>query len=105
MNNASNKRISPVVCATYVVLLMMPEMFMLNTHTWWDAPVATVFNLLFYGVFSWVLCALASLAGRKSERIIHIVMQSAVAVYSISNVFMLIMFNRHWDAYSWQFPG
>lgn len=105
MNNASNKRISPVVCATYVVLLMMPEMFMLNTHTWWDAPVATVFNLLFYGVFSWVLCALASLAGRKSERIIHIVMQSAVAVYSISNVFMLIMFNRHWDAYSWQFLG
>ncbi len=99
----TSKKINPVVCATYVVLLMMPEMFMLNTHTWWDAPVATLFNILYYGVFSWALCALVSLTGPKTERTIHTILQSVVAAYSISNVFMLIMFNRHWDAYSWQF--
>jgi glucan phosphoethanolaminetransferase (alkaline phosphatase superfamily) len=102
MTNTS-KKINPVVCATYVVLLMMPEMFMLNTHTWWDAPVATLFNILYYGVFSWALCTLVSLTGPKTERTIHTILQSVVAAYSISNVFMLIMFNRHWDAYSWQF--
>ena len=33
----------------------------------------------------------------------QVVLQAVMAAYSVSNVFMLIMFNRHWDAYSWQF--
>ena len=52
----TSKKINPVVCATYVVVLMMPEMFMLNTHTWWDAPVATLFNIYYTMVSSHGLC-------------------------------------------------
>ena len=46
MNFTSNK-INPAVWGTYIVLLMLPELLMLNTKTWWDAPVAIVFNILF----------------------------------------------------------
>ncbi|WP_295422745.1 hypothetical protein [uncultured Prevotella sp.] len=102
MNFTSNK-INPAVWGTYIVLLMLPELLMLNTKTWWDAPVAVVFNILFYGVFAWLLCGLASLTGRKTERALHVALQAVMAAYSLSNVFMLVMFNRHWDAYSWQF--
>lgn len=42
MNFTSNK-INPAVWGTYIVLLMLPELLMLNTKTWWDAPVAIVF--------------------------------------------------------------
>lgn len=86
-----------------MVLLILPEMLMLNTKTWWDAPVSIAFNVLFYGVFTWILCALSSLTEKTIERFIHVVLQTVAAAYSISNVFMLVMFNRHWDAYSWQF--
>lgn len=102
MNFTSNK-INPAVWGTYIVLLMLPELLMLNTKTWWDAPVAIVFNILFYGVFAWLLCGLASLTGRRTERALHVALQAVIATYSLSNVFMLVMFNRHWDAYSWQF--
>ena len=70
MNFTSNK-INPAVWGTYIVLLMLPELLMLNTKTWWDAPVAVVFNILFYGVFAWLLCGLASLTGRRLS-LIHI---------------------------------
>ena len=53
---------------------MLPEMLMLNTKTWWDAPVSIAFNVLFYGVFTWILCALASLSGKTIERFIHVVL-------------------------------
>lgn len=102
MNFTSNK-INPAVWGTYIMLLMLPELLMLNTKTWWDAPVAIVFNILFYGVFAWLLCGLASLTGRRTERVLHVALQAVIATYSLSNVFMLVMFNRHWDAYSWQF--
>lgn len=70
--NIASKKINPIVWATYVVLIMLPEMLVLNTHTWWDAPVATVFNILYYGVFAWGLCVLVSLTGKRIERFIHI---------------------------------
>ena len=101
--NKTSRKINPAVWCTYMVLLMLPEMLMLNTKTWWDAPVSIAFNVLFYGVFTWILCALSSLTGKTIERFIHVVLQTVAAAYSISNVFMLVMFNRHWDAYSWQF--
>lgn len=101
--NKTSRKINPAVWCTYMVLLMLPEMLMLNTKTWWDAPVSIAFNVLFYGVFTWIFCALASLTGKTIERFIHVVLQTVAAAYSISNVFMLVMFNRHWDAYSWQF--
>ncbi|WP_293476602.1 hypothetical protein [Prevotella sp.] len=91
MNFTSNK-INPAVWGTYIVLLMLPELLMLNTKTWWDAPVAVVFNILFYGVFAWLLCGLASLTGRKTERALHVALQAVMAAYSLSNVFMLVMF-------------
>ena len=75
----TSKKINAVVCATYVVLMMLPELFMLNTHTWWDAPVATLFNTAYYGVFFWILCAITSLTKRKTEVIIHATLQTVVA--------------------------
>ena len=50
--NKTSKEINPAVWCTYMVLLMLPEMLMLNTKTWWDAPVSIAFNVLFYGVFT-----------------------------------------------------
>lgn len=44
MNFTSNK-INPAVWGTCIVLLMLPELLMLDTKTWWDAPVVIVFNL------------------------------------------------------------
>ena len=84
MNFTSNK-INPAVWGTYIVLLMLPELLMLNTKTWWDAPVAIVFNILFYGVFAWLLCGLASLTGRRTERALHVALQAVMAAYSLSN--------------------
>lgn len=101
--NKLSKSLNPIVWLTYVLLLMLPEMLMLNTHTWWDAPVSTAFNIVYYGVFAWGICALASLVRPKVERAVHVLLQMVVAAYSISNVFLLVAFNRHWDAYILQF--
>ena len=101
--NKPSKSLNPIVWLTYVLLLMLPEMLMLNTHTWWDAPVSTAFNIVYYGVFAWCICALASFARHKVERAVHVLLQTVVASYSLSNVFLLVAFNRHWDAYILQF--
>lgn len=101
--NKPSKSLNPIVWLTYVLLLMLPEMLMLNTHTWWDAPVSTAFNIVYYGVFAWCICALASFARPKVERAVHVLLQTVVASYSLSNVFLLVAFNRHWDAYILQF--
>ena len=45
--NKPSKSFNPIVWLTYVLLLMLPEMLMLNTHTWWDAPVSTAFNIVY----------------------------------------------------------
>lgn len=57
MNFTSNK-INPAVWGTCIVLLMLPELLMLDTKTWWDAPVVIVFNILFYGFFAWLILRL-----------------------------------------------
>ena len=101
--NKPSKSLNPIVWLTYVLLLMLPEMLMLNTHTWWDAPVSTAFNIVYYGVFAWCICALASFARPKVERAVHVLLQTVVSAYSLSNVFLLVAFNRHWDAYILQF--
>ena len=101
--NKPSKSLNPIVWLTYVLLLLLPEMLMLNTHTWWDAPVSTAFNIVYYGVFAWCICALASFARPKVERAVHVLLQTVVASYSLSNVFLLVAFNRHWDAYILQF--
>ena len=64
MNFTSNK-INPAVWGTYIVLLMLPELLMLNTKTWWDAPVAVVFNILFLWRFRLAALRLGFADGTK----------------------------------------
>lgn len=62
----AGRTFSPAVWAAYVVMLMIPEVLVLNTSHWWDPYVSLPFCLLFYSVLTWALCALCSLLGRRA---------------------------------------
>lgn len=62
-----------------------------------------MFNVCFYAALSYFICILFSLAKPRVERALHIVCHSFLVGYSLSNVFLLLSFNRHWDAYILQF--
>lgn len=102
-NIHNHKGINPIVCAAMTFLLMLPELFMLRGQIWWEAVVATLFNVCFYAALSYFICILFSLAKPRVERALHIVCHSFLVGYSLSNVFLLLSFNRHWDAYILQF--
>lgn len=102
-NIHNHKGINPIVCAAMTFLLMLPELFMLRGQIWWEAVVATLFNVCFYAALSYFVCILFSLAKPRVERALHIVCHSFLVGYSLSNVFLLLSFNRHWDAYILQF--
>ena len=102
-NIHNHKGINPIVCAAMTFLLMLPELFMLRGQIWWEAVVATLFNVCFYAALSYLICILFSLAKPRVERALHIVCHSFLVGYSLSNVFLLLSFNRHWDAYILQF--
>ena len=40
--NFTSIKINPAVWGTCIVLLMLPELLMLDTKAWWDAPVVIV---------------------------------------------------------------
>lgn len=102
-NIHNHKGINPIVCAAMTFLLMLPELFMLRGQIWWEAVVATLFNVCFYAALSYFVCILFSFAKPRVERALHIVSHSFLVGYSLSNVFLLLSFNRHWDAYILQF--
>lgn len=102
-NIHNHKGINPIVCAAMTFLLMLPELFMLRGQIWWEAVVATLFNVCFYAALSYLICILFSLAKPRVERALHIVCHSFLVGYSLSNVFLLLSFNRHWDVYILQF--
>ena len=102
-NIHNHKGINPIVCAAMTFLLMLPELFMLRGQIWWEAVVVTLFNVCFYAALSYLVCILFSFAKPRVERALHIVNHSFLVGYSLSNVFLLLSFNRHWDAYILQF--
>ena len=102
-NIHNHKGINPIVCAAMTFLPMLPELFMLRGQIWWEGVVATLFNVCFYAALSYLICILFSLAKPCVERALHIVCHSFLVGYSLSNVFLLLSFNRHWDAYILQF--
>lgn len=88
---------------TYVVMMMMTEFLVLNTSKWWDPVVSIPFNLFVYVGMSWMICLLASCAGNRYSKYIHLLCHVLLFAYVISDVFLFIFFHRHWDAFTIQF--
>lgn len=47
-------KINLVVMAAYVVMLMIPELLVLEDLHWWTPYISVPFNLLVYTMLSWV---------------------------------------------------
>lgn len=60
-NIHNHKGINPIICAAMTFLLMLPELFMLRGQIWWEAVVATLFNVCFYAALSYLICILFSI--------------------------------------------
>lgn len=60
-NIHNHKGINPIVCVAMTFLLMLPELFMLRGQIWWEAVVATLFNVCFYAALSYFICILFSI--------------------------------------------
>lgn len=82
-NIHNHKGINPIVCAAMTFLLMLPELFMLRGQIWWEAVVATLFNVCFYAALSYLICILFLLAKPRVERALHIVSHSLLVGYSL----------------------
>lgn len=96
-------KINVVVMATYVVMLMIPELLVLEDLHWWVPYLSVPFNLVVYTVLSWFCCTLFALMGRKANTIAHVALHAVVALYVLSDIFLFVFFSRHWDVYTVQF--
>lgn len=96
-------KINVVVMATYVVMLMIPELLVLEDLHWWVPYLSVPFNLVVYTVLSWFCCTLFALMGRKANTIAHVALHAVVALYVLSDIFLFVFFTRHWDVYTVQF--
>ena len=96
-------KINLVVMAAYVVMLMIPELLVLEDLHWWAPYISVPFNLLVYTVLSWLCCTLFSIMGRKANVIAHTALHAVVACYVLSDIFLYVFFCRHWDVYTVQF--
>ena len=88
---------------TYVVMMMITELLVLNTSKWWDPVLSIPFNLFVYISMSWIICLLASCLGDRCSKYIHILCHILLFTYMISDVFLFTFFHRHWDAFTIQF--
>ena len=89
--------------ATYVVMLMIPELLVLEDLHWWAPYLSVPFNLVVYTVLSWFCCTLFALMGRKANAIAHVTLHAVVALYVLADIFLFVFFSRHWDVYTVQF--
>lgn len=83
-------KINVVVMATYVVMLMIPELLVLEDLHWWVPYLSVPFNLVVYTVLSWFCCTLFALMGRKANVIAHVALHAVVALYVLSNIFLFV---------------
>lgn len=88
---------------TYVLMMMITEFLVINTSKWWDPFVSIPFNTLFYVAVSWVICLLVSFTGKTISKYIHVLLHVVIFSYTISNIFLSVVFHRHWDAFTLQF--
>ena len=98
-----NYKINLVIMITYVLMMMITEFLVINTSKWWDPFVSIPFNTLFYVAVSWVICLLVSFTGKTISKYIHVLLHVVIFSYTISNIFLSVVFHRHWDAFTLQF--
>lgn len=103
MKQRSQLKFSIVTLTTYVIMMMVIEVLQLVANHWWEPIVSLSFNIVFYAVCAWILCAMAALAGRKWGRVIHAASHLAIGLYVFSTIFLVMKFHRHWDAFTLQF--
>lgn len=97
--------IHPLQLCFYACVLLIPEFWMLPTHPWWKIPVGIVANTIDYAVLGWVLCTVFAWLGKfwhKAEAVLHTLTHALVLCYSVSNLALLSLFHRHWDAFTLQ---
>ena len=103
MKQRSQLKFSIVTLTTYVIMMMVIEVLQLVAKHWWEPIVSLSFNIVFYAVCAWMLCAMAAMVGRKWGRVIHAAGHLAVGLYVFSTIFLVMKFHRHWDAFTLQF--
>lgn len=103
MKQRSQLKFSIVTLTTYVIMMMVTEVLQLVAKHWWEPIVSLSFNIVFYAVCAWTLCAMAAMVGRKWGHVIHAAGHLAVGLYAFSTIFLVMKFHRHWDAFTLQF--
>lgn len=97
--------IHPLQWSFYALVLLLPEFWLSLSHPWWRLPVGIAVNAVDYMVLSWCVCTLFAVFGRLRhwiETFLHIAMHMLVVLFSVGNLLLLMLFHRHWDAFTLQ---
>lgn len=93
----------PALGLSYVMLLMVVELFQLVTSPWWYPFKSLSCNLLFYAAWIWLVLYIVGLLPRFFRIVVHTVLHVVIGGYAISTAFLVFFFHRHWDAMTMQF--
>lgn len=89
----------------YTLLLYMPEPFFIDAPGIVGLLASLVFNFLFCGFCSYVICSIGELFHKGGKQVFALyngVMLSTVLLYSISQLTLLTMFGMSWNILTFQ---
>lgn len=92
---------SPAYAAAYFVLLMIPEFWIVHERDLVNTIASLMINAVIYAVTAWVICFVAGICElvlKKSGTACHIIFHIVVYLWTISQMFLILGFCRHWDA-------
>ena len=93
----------PAIALSYVIFLMVVELFQLATSPWWYSIVSTFFNILFYAAWIWLILYIVGFLPRCIRIAVHAVLHVVFGAYAVSTAFLAYFFHRHWDSLTMQF--
>lgn len=98
--------VRPEVWSTLLFCLVGQEFFHLHTHPWWDGPISIIFCSALYATILWVILGLLELVRRKYAILsstIVVLLHILIIGFCFSNIFLVLTFRRHWDAFTLNF--
>ena len=92
---------SPVFAVAYFILLMIPEFWIVHERDLINTIASLMINAVIYAVIAWIMCfwaCVSELANNKLGAACHILFHILVYSWTISQMFLIFGFCRHWDS-------
>lgn len=92
---------NPAIWLAYFIWLAVPDFWIIKAPTTFAIFSNITLNATIYGVLTWTLCLIASLAkkyvGTWLSLLIHAFWHVMIVSWSFSQMFLILLFHRHWD--------